>query len=245
MVLFVGQIARDHRDREAFQEVDYRASLARWRNGWPRSTRPNGCRNTSTARSMWPCRAGPARWCWRCPRICCRACRADCAASLRADGNVAASPDWQIDAVLSSSIWRRPSARWSLSGGPDWSADGGGGDLRGLCRRARPAGRGALPAAGLSRQSLTKLRRRSGCRHEPGAGQAAAGGRYAAGAGLAAGRHRDRRIRADSTRAAPGQSDRACPSRPRPAGIGLSHRHGDHGACGRGCRGNSPSPEWR
>lgn len=33
MVLFVGQIARDHRDREAFQEVDYRAMfapLAKW-----------------------------------------------------------------------------------------------------------------------------------------------------------------------------------------------------------------------
>lgn len=33
MVLFVGQIARDHRDREAFQEVDYRAvfgGLAKW-----------------------------------------------------------------------------------------------------------------------------------------------------------------------------------------------------------------------
>lgn len=33
MVLFIGQIARDHRDREAFQEVDYRAMfgpLAKW-----------------------------------------------------------------------------------------------------------------------------------------------------------------------------------------------------------------------
>lgn len=33
MVMFVGQIARDHRDREAFQEVDYRAmfgSIAKW-----------------------------------------------------------------------------------------------------------------------------------------------------------------------------------------------------------------------
>jgi acetolactate synthase-1/2/3 large subunit len=33
MVVFVGQIARDHRDREAFQEVDYRAvfgTLAKW-----------------------------------------------------------------------------------------------------------------------------------------------------------------------------------------------------------------------
>ncbi|NNK79126.1 MAG: thiamine pyrophosphate-binding protein, partial [Litoreibacter sp.] len=33
MVLFVGQIARAHRDREAFQEVDYRqmyAPLAKW-----------------------------------------------------------------------------------------------------------------------------------------------------------------------------------------------------------------------
>jgi len=33
MILFIGQIARDHRDREAFQEVDYRAMfgpLAKW-----------------------------------------------------------------------------------------------------------------------------------------------------------------------------------------------------------------------
>lgn len=30
MVVFVGQIARGHRDREAFQEVDYRAAMAPW-----------------------------------------------------------------------------------------------------------------------------------------------------------------------------------------------------------------------
>ncbi len=71
MILFVGQIARGHRDREAFQEVDYRAVFGPWRNGRPRWTRSSGCRNTSPAPSMWRCRAGRGRWFWRCRRTCC------------------------------------------------------------------------------------------------------------------------------------------------------------------------------
>ncbi len=47
LVMFVGQIARAHRDREAFQELNYRAvfgTMAKW-------VGQIGCRNISTGRS--------------------------------------------------------------------------------------------------------------------------------------------------------------------------------------------------
>ncbi len=53
MILFVGQIARGHRDREAFRRWTTARFLARWRNGRLRSIRWSGCRNISLGRSMW------------------------------------------------------------------------------------------------------------------------------------------------------------------------------------------------
>jgi hypothetical protein len=46
MILFIGQVGRDMREREAFQEVDTAACSARWPNGSPRSTMPTGFRNS-------------------------------------------------------------------------------------------------------------------------------------------------------------------------------------------------------
>ena len=34
MILFVGQVERDNRGRDAFQEMDYRAFFGGWPNGW-------------------------------------------------------------------------------------------------------------------------------------------------------------------------------------------------------------------
>jgi acetolactate synthase I/II/III large subunit len=50
MVLFVGDVASDTRDREAFQELDYTISLAppprAWPSGWSASTTPSAFPNT-------------------------------------------------------------------------------------------------------------------------------------------------------------------------------------------------------
>ncbi len=70
MILFVGQIETGHRDREAFQEVDYRrvfGGLAKWATEIDQIERlpeylARACRS--------PCRGAPARWCWPCPRTC-------------------------------------------------------------------------------------------------------------------------------------------------------------------------------
>ena len=74
MILFIGQVASVQRDREAFQELDYRQvfgpgtlGFAKWAKG---CTMPIVCRNTSPAPSTPRCRAAPARWCWCCPKTC-------------------------------------------------------------------------------------------------------------------------------------------------------------------------------
>ena len=75
MILFIGQVASDQRDREAFQEVDYRQmfgpgtlGMAKWVGRGARRRPPARVR-----RARLPHRdAGPARapWCWCCPRTC-------------------------------------------------------------------------------------------------------------------------------------------------------------------------------
>ena len=72
MILFVGQVASDQRDREAFQEVDYRqmfAPLAKWVAEIDRIDRiPE-----YISRAFHMAVSGrPGRSCWPCPRICWR-----------------------------------------------------------------------------------------------------------------------------------------------------------------------------
>jgi acetolactate synthase-1/2/3 large subunit len=76
LVLFVGQVASDQRDREAFQELDYRQlfgpgtlGMAKWVAEDPR---PADRVPEYVARAFARGDAGPARarWCWRCPRTC-------------------------------------------------------------------------------------------------------------------------------------------------------------------------------
>ena len=75
MILFIGQVASDQRDREAFQEVDYRQmfgpgtlGFAKWVGEIARRRPPARVRRR--APSTPRCRAGPGRWCWCCPKTC-------------------------------------------------------------------------------------------------------------------------------------------------------------------------------
>ncbi len=70
VIMFVGQIERGQRDREAFQEMDYRAAFGRSPNGRRRSRWRSACRNMSRAPSTPRRAAGPAPSSWRCRRTC-------------------------------------------------------------------------------------------------------------------------------------------------------------------------------
>ena len=70
VILFIGQVASHAKEREAFQEVDYKASSATSPNGWSRSTMPRASPNSSPAPSRWRRPAAPARWSSRCRKTC-------------------------------------------------------------------------------------------------------------------------------------------------------------------------------
>jgi hypothetical protein len=71
MVLFIGQVQRDAREREAFQEVEYRRAFtefAKWVGEIDDPARiPEFVNRAFSVASP----AVPDRWCWRCPRMCC------------------------------------------------------------------------------------------------------------------------------------------------------------------------------
>ena len=71
LVVFVGQVASEQRDREAFQELDYRQffspgtlGMAKWVAEIEHPDRVPEYVATP------PCRGARARWCWRCPKTC-------------------------------------------------------------------------------------------------------------------------------------------------------------------------------
>ncbi len=70
MILFIGQVQRDAREREAFQEIEYRRAFTEVANGSPRSTTPDASRNSSPAPSPSPPPAAPARSFWHCRKTC-------------------------------------------------------------------------------------------------------------------------------------------------------------------------------
>ena len=45
MILFIGQVARDQVEREAFRKSTSGGCMVRWRNGWRRSMTPPGFPN--------------------------------------------------------------------------------------------------------------------------------------------------------------------------------------------------------
>jgi acetolactate synthase-1/2/3 large subunit len=61
MILFVGQIERGMREREAFQELDYRAVFGTMTKWATRSTMPRASPRSSAAPSMSRPPAAPAR----------------------------------------------------------------------------------------------------------------------------------------------------------------------------------------
>ena len=75
MILFVGQVASDAARPRGLPgarlprrcSAPARGGFAKWVG---EVQRPTGCPNTSRAPSTPRCRAGPGRWCWRCPRTC-------------------------------------------------------------------------------------------------------------------------------------------------------------------------------
>ena len=71
MILFVGQVGNDFMEREAFRKSTTAACSAPWPSGSPRSTAATASPSSSPAPTPPPPAAGPARWCWRCPKTRC------------------------------------------------------------------------------------------------------------------------------------------------------------------------------
>src|ERR1700738_4216804 len=159
LILFVGQIAREMREREAFQELDYRAvfgSIAKWATEIDNPTRlpellsrafytaTSGRRDRAGGKRHEPPaeaalgRQAPGRSPWRKPMVggcCCRG-RAFCPA-FRAAGrhHVPARPSLPSR----PSLLRRRSRHW-----PQSQASGAGERRRSHCADWRPARRAAL-----------------------------------------------------------------------------------------------------
>jgi acetolactate synthase-1/2/3 large subunit len=70
LIVFVGQVDRSMREREAFQELDTGPSSARSPSGRRRSTKSSVYRRSWRAPSGSRCRAGPVPSSLRCPRTC-------------------------------------------------------------------------------------------------------------------------------------------------------------------------------
>ena len=70
LIVFVGQVPRAHRDREAFQEVDIDAMFAPLAKWTATIDDPLGFPSTSAVRTGSRRRGGPDRSCCRCPRTC-------------------------------------------------------------------------------------------------------------------------------------------------------------------------------
>jgi len=71
MILFIGQVGTEFIEREAFQEIDYRACSVPSQSGSRRSTAPNAFRSSSRVLIRPPPRGAWARSCWRFRRTCC------------------------------------------------------------------------------------------------------------------------------------------------------------------------------
>ena len=157
----------------------------------------------------WRCRAGPGRWCWRCPKTCCRPRRMcpTCPPSRRRP------PPWPRRRGRGGDGPARPRPRRPLvvAGGPLWTAAG---QRRShpLRRGAGPAGGGGVPAAGLHRQPPPELRRRSQRRHAARPEGRARRGRHAADPRQPVRRRRLRRLRGRSRRTRARRSSMSTPT---------------------------------
>jgi acetolactate synthase-1/2/3 large subunit len=71
MVLFIGQVQRDAREREAFQEVEYRRAFTEFAKWVAEIDDPARIPEFVNRAFSVANPAVPDRWCWRCPRMCC------------------------------------------------------------------------------------------------------------------------------------------------------------------------------
>ena len=177
LVLLVGQVASDQRDREAFQEIDYRqmfgpGTLGLGEMGRRGAVDPDRLpRVRRRAPSAPRCRAGRGRWCSRCRKDMLRATLTSAPTVLpRVDAGAGGYPDPHA-------------AGCSSARAPDHARSGPIVDRRrqrldgqslcrpGALRRAlAAAGRLRLPLPGHLRQPPSELRRRRRHRHQSQAG---------------------------------------------------------------------------
>ena len=209
MILLIGQCAREHLDREAFQEIDYRrmfGQMAKWvaQIDDPKRIPEYLSHAFHTATSGRP---GPVVL--SLPEdVLSDACEA--VAGAPAYQRVAASPSAaQIEKlrVLLEGA-QRPMV---IAGGSGWTPAACA-DFRALRRELATAGRTRVPLSGHTRQRASELCRRRRPRHQSGAGAAYPRRRRAARNRTAFGRSDDQRLHA--ARHSEDQADaRACASR--------------------------------
>ena len=200
MILFVGQVASDQRDREAFQELDYRQMFG-------------------------PGTLGMAKWVGevhsadRLPEYVARAFHT--AMQGRPGPVVLVLPEDMLTTPTAAPVLPRvePAQAWPapgalrdlralllaaqrpfvIAGGSGWDAEGCA-RAAALCRELAAAGGLRLPLPGHLRQPPSAVRRRRRHRHQPEAGGAHPRGRPGDRAGRAPGRDDDRRLHAAARR---------------------------------------------
>ena len=172
LILFVGQVASDQEEREAFQEIDYRrmfGPMAKWVGAdRPRRAHPRARRARVRDGVCRPPRAGRARAAGG------HAAAGDRRAATRAVPRRAAEPGRRpIERAARSLLDGRAAAardRRRRAAGRAAATR----DLQDVPRGERAPRRRGVPPPGLARQRLTDLRRRRRHRHQPEARRARA-----------------------------------------------------------------------
>ena len=169
MILFVGQVEREIRDRDAFQEMDYRAffgSMAKWAAEIDEPERMA----EMVSRAFHTALAGrPGPVVRPCPRTC---CRAPSTSRMRPFETVETSPGAEMAALEAVGRGPRPD--------PDAGRRALASDTARVARfagKVRAAGRDLFPPRASVRSAASLLRRRSGHRRQSQAGGAGEGHR--------------------------------------------------------------------
>ena len=158
MILFVGQVERGNRGRDAFQELDYRAVFGSMTKWVAEIDEPDRMAEMSAALFPPPWRDARARWCWRCRMTCCRQGELPAMRLYRSAGNRAGRrPRWR----RWKTCWRSAERPLLILGGGRWNEEACAPD-RPFCRTFRHAGHDLLSPRPLVRSAASQLCRRSG-----------------------------------------------------------------------------------
>ena len=193
LVLLVGQVPREHRGREAFQEIDYEqmfGRIAKWVFEIDRAGAHPRARRARVRRR--PSRAGPGPVVLALPEdvLAEMTDAADAVPVPRAAAAPAPEALERMRELLAAA--ERPLA---IVGGGGWTPQGAD-DVAAFLLGERHSGGGLVPLPGRGRQPSAGLLRRPRPRRQPGAGAARARGRRRARGRHAASRDRDRRLHA-------------------------------------------------